>query len=81
MNYVFFCGKSSLEHWKKELNLLKYKVELYPLPVDDMKNSDEYNDFMKRKDLWIYLKEYTGAISLPDISVDLALMHHKKTLL
>ena len=56
MNYVFFCGKSSLEHWKKELNLLKYKVELYPLPVDDMKNSDEYNDFMKRKDLWIYLK-------------------------
>ena len=56
MNYVFFCGKNSLYHWKKELHLLKYKVDLYPLPVDDMKNSDEYNDFMKRKDLWMYLK-------------------------
>jgi len=56
MNYVFFCGKSSFEHWKNELRTLKYKVELYPLPVDNMKNSNEYNDFMKRMDLWMYLK-------------------------
>ena len=26
MNYVFFCGKSSLEYWKNELKKLKYKV-------------------------------------------------------
>lgn len=55
MNYVFFCGKSSVNHWKKELVSLPYKVHLYPLPVDDMKDSNEYNDFMKRKDLWVYL--------------------------
>ena len=55
MNYVFFCGKSSLEYWKNELKKLKYKVELYPLPVDNM-TPNEYNNFMKRKDLWTYLK-------------------------
>jgi hypothetical protein len=50
MNYVFFCGKSSLQYWKKKLK----KINLYPLPVDNM-NSNEYNDFMKRRDLWTYL--------------------------
>lgn len=55
MNYVFFCGKSSLEYWKNELKKLKYKVELYSLPVDNM-ILNEYNNFMKRKDLWTYLK-------------------------
>lgn len=55
MNYVFFCGKSNIDYWKINLNNLKYKVDLYPLPVDNM-IPNEYNDFMKRKDLWTYLK-------------------------
>jgi hypothetical protein len=55
MNYVFFCGKNSLDYWKKELKDLKYKIDLYSLPVDNM-TANEYNNFMKRKDLWMYLK-------------------------
>ena len=53
-NYIFYCGKGIVEHWKNApfVNELKHILEIRELDTDNFNSSDEYNDFMKRKELW-----------------------------
>lgn len=53
-NYVFYCGKGTVDYWKNApfVNELKHILEIRELDIDNFNSSDEYNDFMKRKELW-----------------------------
>jgi len=46
---VFYCGKSLKPKMAEHLNP---EVEVRELDVSNFNSSNEYNDFMKRKDLW-----------------------------
>lgn len=49
-NYVFYCGKNTIEHWKKtELNKIFELREIY---TDNFTSPDSYSDFMKQRTLW-----------------------------
>lgn len=47
--YVFYCGKNSKSYWE---NRLPNFIELRELNVCDFKNTENYSDFCKKKDLW-----------------------------
>ena len=57
-NYVFYCGKGTVDYWKNApfTEALQTILELRELDVENFNSSDEYNDFMKRKELWESLK-------------------------
>jgi hypothetical protein len=50
-HYVFYCGKSVYNEWKK---IMPYYVELRQLDSDNWING-EYSTFFKQKDLWLSL--------------------------
>ena len=51
-NYVFYCGKSTIQYWTNKLGNF---IELRPLDVDNFPNPNEYNDFFKTRGLWTSL--------------------------
>ena len=53
-NYVFYCGKGTVDYWKNApfTEALRALLEIRELDVENFNSSDEYNDFMKRKELW-----------------------------
>ena len=46
--YVFYCGKNAYHHWK---NILDSEIEIRILNLDNF-TAKEYNDFVKRRELW-----------------------------
>ena len=47
--YVFYCGKGTLDYWKKRVESY---VELRELGVDNFNTASEYSFFMKQAALW-----------------------------
>jgi hypothetical protein len=48
-NYVFYCGKSTGDHWSK---VLPSYIELRFLDVDNFSKPEYYSDFCKNRSLW-----------------------------
>jgi hypothetical protein len=48
-DYVFYCGKGTIEYWKERL---EDWIELRELNVDNFSTPTLYSDFMKSKELW-----------------------------
>lgn len=48
-NYVFYCGSSSYLYWKQTLPNF---IEIRSLSHDNYKDTKEYSDFCKQKELW-----------------------------
>ena len=49
---VFYCGKGTSKIWSK---LIKYSVEYRELDVNNFPQPKLYNDFLKRRDVWMSL--------------------------
>jgi hypothetical protein len=74
-HYVFYCGKGTTDHWK---SVLKPYVELREIYTSNFSTGNEYNFFMKQRDLWstlygefvLTIQADTWIVNTPPYTID-----------